>query len=334
MPFRVILVVAVLATALLLSGQALRADNSSSASAQPAAAPSTAPTPEKQRQFADLAKQLPTLTKDKKYEEALAVTRKMIDLGIGLPECYYNLACYSAQLGQTEEAFTNLKKAADLGYADAEQMKTDADLDRLRKDPRFASLLATVARAALKPQEKSRQYAQLFNQLASLIQEKKSAQAEAVCRKMLDLNVRPWDCNFYLAVCQAQSGQTDEAFASLEKAVKLGWPDIAVMKNSPTLDSLRQDPRFAPLVDKVAENADTGAAFPYDKGTDLPGLKKVENVVKDGLRYRLWMNPKATKEKPDRLIVWLHPSGGLNNNLVEKMAPMFSKHGFALLVFT
>jgi predicted esterase len=46
------------------------------------------------------------------------------------------------------------------------------------------------------------------------------------------------------------------------------------------------------------------------------------------------MDPNATKDRPSRLIVWLHPSGGYGNNLVEPMAPMFLRHGFALLVFT
>jgi dienelactone hydrolase len=175
-------------------------------------------------------KQLVPLMNDKKYEEAIAVTRKMIALNAGLPECYYNLACFQTQLGQTEDAFANLKKAVDLGYADAEQIKTDSDLESLRKDPRFDLLVATAA------------------------------------------------------------------------------------------DNFKK--------------ADPNAAFPYDQGTEIAGLKKVESVVKNGLRFRLWMNPKATKEKPDRLIVWLHPSGSLANNTVEKMAPLFSRHGFALVVFT
>ena len=51
------------------------------------------------------------------------------------------------------------------------------------------------------------------------------------------------------------------------------------------------------------------------------------------------MDPAATAEKPNKLIVWLHPSGGqptgaMMNDKVEAMAPMFLKHGYALVIFT
>jgi predicted esterase len=46
------------------------------------------------------------------------------------------------------------------------------------------------------------------------------------------------------------------------------------------------------------------------------------------------MGPDATKEKPERLIIWLHPSGGSMNEIVEKLAPRFNKDGCALLVLT
>ena len=50
------------------------------------------------------------------------------------------------------------------------------------------------------------------------------------------------------------------------------------------------------------------------------------------------MSPDATAEKPNKLIVWLHPSAGQDsagmNDTVEAMAPMFLKHGYALVMFT
>ena len=82
------------------------------------------------------------------------------------------------------------------------------------------------------------------------------------------------------------------------------------------------------------ENADKGAGFPYDKGQEMPGVKTVEGAVNGGLRYRLRMDPNAAREGPDRLVVWLHPAGGYGNNVAEALAPVFLRHGFALLVFT
>jgi predicted esterase len=46
------------------------------------------------------------------------------------------------------------------------------------------------------------------------------------------------------------------------------------------------------------------------------------------------MSPAAAKAKPQRLLVWMHPSGGSMDSLVEPLAPRFNRRGFALLVFT
>ena len=51
------------------------------------------------------------------------------------------------------------------------------------------------------------------------------------------------------------------------------------------------------------------------------------------------LSPDATAEKPNKLIVCMHPSASPNNapgtnDTIETMAPMFLKHGYALVVFT
>jgi tetratricopeptide (TPR) repeat protein len=53
----------------------------------------------------------------------------------------YNLACVHASLGQREEAFRELSEAVKQGYAQPEQMQADSDLQSLRSDAQFASLL-------------------------------------------------------------------------------------------------------------------------------------------------------------------------------------------------
>jgi predicted esterase len=40
----------------------------------------------------------------------------------------------------------------------------------------------------------------------------------------------------------------------------------------------------------------------------------------------------ASKAKPVRLIVWLHPSGGSGNTMVESLAERFARNGYALLL--
>ena len=54
---------------------------------------------------------------------------------------------------------------------------------------------------------------------------------------------------YYLACCLAMLGKTDEAFASLEKAIEFGWDDPhAIAKSDVELETLRGDARIERLV--------------------------------------------------------------------------------------
>lgn len=79
-------------------------------------------------------------------EEAIRTYEKAFDAGIppgantrGL--AYYNMACAYARLKNTDKAFEMLGKAVDEGFANRDAMRTDADLEGLRTDPRFAAIL-------------------------------------------------------------------------------------------------------------------------------------------------------------------------------------------------
>ena len=56
------------------------------------------------------------------------------------PALWYNLACARSQANDRSSALDALAKAIDLGFADAHLIATDADLDSLRNDPRFAEI--------------------------------------------------------------------------------------------------------------------------------------------------------------------------------------------------
>jgi len=53
----------------------------------------------------------------------------------------YNLACSFALTGQGEKALSTLNKAVELGYRDVEHLRNDHDLDTIKTDPRFLTLL-------------------------------------------------------------------------------------------------------------------------------------------------------------------------------------------------
>ena len=54
---------------------------------------------------------------------------------------WYNLACSYALLGRIDEALMSLERSIVLGYRDARWIREDRDLDALKKDQRFISLL-------------------------------------------------------------------------------------------------------------------------------------------------------------------------------------------------
>lgn len=59
------------------------------------------------------------------------------------------------------------------------------------------------------------------------------------------------------------------------------------------------------------------------------GLEVTEGTTPDGLSYRLWHAPNGTRQ---RLAVWLHPSRDSGEAMIEPLAPLLARHGYALLV--
>jgi tetratricopeptide (TPR) repeat protein len=82
-----------------------------------------------------------------KYDEALAAFDKATQAGAGLFGEYGKAAVYAAQK-QSEKAFASLEKAVQQGYSQPEIMSSDANLEPLRSDPRFAKLLEQAGKNA------------------------------------------------------------------------------------------------------------------------------------------------------------------------------------------
>jgi predicted esterase len=122
--------------------------------------------------------------------------------------------------------------------------------------------------------------------------------------------------------------------AALDKAVELGYSDADAMAADEDLRGLRDLPAWKKLLGDVREAQRNAFAATYRKGAAIAGVKTLEGRPEGGLRWRLRMDPKAAAAKPDRLIIWLHPSGGSMNDVVESLAPTFIRHGYALLTAT
>jgi tetratricopeptide (TPR) repeat protein len=81
-------------------------------------------------------------TSVKRYHEGLAVDERLALLRPNDSVIYYNLACSYSLVGRVNLALQSLERALSLGYRDFQHMMRDRDLEPIRKDTRFRSLLS------------------------------------------------------------------------------------------------------------------------------------------------------------------------------------------------
>lgn len=63
---------------------------------------------------------------------------------------FYNIACCLSQTGNTNDGLLALLEALQMGYEDYQQIRTDPDLEGLRKDKRFEPLLQKFQKTSRK----------------------------------------------------------------------------------------------------------------------------------------------------------------------------------------
>jgi predicted esterase len=173
-------------------------------------------------------------------------------------------------------------------------------------------------------------YLTLREQVNDLFGQKKLAEAAELCRNMIGLDPRAPGAHFLLARALVRLEKKDEALASMSKAADLGFDEPADVFEAEDLAPLREEMRYRTSMDRIKANEAARA----EKAMTIPGVATREGAPEGGLRYRLRMSPVATRTKPQRLLIWMHPSGGSMDSLVEPLAPRLVRRGFALLVFT
>lgn len=77
-----------------------------------------------------------------RYEQAVAAHDRAAGFPAFRTMARYNQACALAKLGRIDESFAALDRAVEDGFAQSELIRTDADLESLHEDPRWANLLA------------------------------------------------------------------------------------------------------------------------------------------------------------------------------------------------
>jgi tetratricopeptide (TPR) repeat protein len=171
----------------------------------------------------------------------------------------------------------------------------------------------------LSAEQKRARYLELQQAIQRDFAQKQYDQAEKRCLELIDLVPKDPSGQYNLACAQARQGKTDQSLAALEKAVTLGFGDSQHIRDDPDLEGLRKNPRFEAILRRAQTLEAEQAKGSYEKPSDMEGVKTVERQPEGGLRYHLRMSPEASKAKPARLVVWLHPSGGSGNRLAESL---------------
>ena len=81
---------------------------------------------------------------DKDYAKSVQLFDAAFSAGLNRSDDAYNAACSSALAGSKEKSLAYLERAARRGFRDPDHMKVDTDLDALRTDPQFRSILEEV----------------------------------------------------------------------------------------------------------------------------------------------------------------------------------------------
>jgi tetratricopeptide (TPR) repeat protein len=77
----------------------------------------------------------------KEYERSIEIYQELLEEGFPRKAgILYNIACNEALLGRADDAFDHLRAAIEADQGVLELVPTDADLDPIRDDPRFAEL--------------------------------------------------------------------------------------------------------------------------------------------------------------------------------------------------
>jgi hypothetical protein len=156
--------------------------------------------------------------------------------------------------------------------------------------------------------------------------------ADAACRDQLTRQPTNVEATYGLACALAREGRPDEAFTQLEAATADGFCDAKRAQADDDLDSLHGKAAFATVLARMRE-VPIGTGCPDEPGADIPGLTTIERQPKGGLRFRLRLSQDATRAKPARLVIWLHPSGGSMDEQVEGHALDLAAHRCCLCVF-
>jgi tetratricopeptide (TPR) repeat protein len=221
------------------------------------------------------------LTLDWDWPGAEKEFKRSLDLNPNYATAHQWYAEYLTVMGRPDEARASMQRAQELepvslpiGVALASTLyyarQNDQAIEQCRRailmDPQFVGSHVILGRAYQQKGAYAEAVAELrqafqlsegdTNELAALgrayAQSGSRAEAQKVLKELHDRSARTYVQPMWIAAILTSLGEKDEAFQWLRKALGDRSVWLIYLKVDPFFDSLRQDPRFADLVNQVA----------------------------------------------------------------------------------
>lgn len=184
----------------------------------------------------------------------------------------YNLACAYALSGQESTAIDWLERAVSGGLDRVNLIEKDADLDSLRDNPRFRTLLERAKRLSMdrfhfdNDRQKRARYREAIDEYQAYVEENPESgrgwsnlgfayhytadydQAIAAFSRALQLGYQSAYSAYNIACGHARLGHTDLAFQWLDRAAGYGMEIGHRLESDEDLRSLRSDPRYREVI--------------------------------------------------------------------------------------
>ena len=211
----------------------------------------------------ELSKQALKAYRSGDYPRALALIKEAHEVAPGDSVVLYNVACFSALVGEKAEALTWLEKAVEAGFHSPHKISSDSDLVSIQGDPRFEAAVAKAGeQAAQRTAEdvvlnsvKSGEAHELCMQAWEVYKDQEYQQGLELVQQAYDLAPQDSRVQYYLACFHALLGHEDQAHDFLQRAVDGGFYSPGHISRDPDLESLRDDERYAAALTKAQQEA-------------------------------------------------------------------------------
>ncbi|MFH0982640.1 MAG: hypothetical protein V2A79_14040, partial [Planctomycetota bacterium] len=247
-------------------------------------------------------------------KEALALTREAYAAGGENSIIMYNLACFSALVGEKGEALNWLEKAVEGGFYAPKKIATDSDLESLRGEPKYKAALAKADKMAQEygaedialNSANTGEVFRLRMQMKQAYEQKNYEQALKFAEQAYAVAPKDSQVLYVLGCLHTLLGHVDQGLKFLEQAVDGGFYCPRHMSKDPDWESVRNHERYKAAVAKARKNAAEVVAHKGSEETTV--VKKLVGRLADAAGV---IDYAATVETTDGYAAWTESATAL-----------------------